>query len=254
MKCVPSLIAVLALSACLASSAAMADAWSDYTKLTERFYQIDNQSAARITCRVASPVLDAMLEMYAKKSVPVSGDLREFSVAVDKGKGLSFKTPTITGNSGSAQDDEMVKKSSTEIIGGLQNLISSAFEGMLTPTREKMRNLSVVTKGGATTVSYSNDVEKVETTYTGSDDETTETTPTSVLKSKSHYIPLNGKLALEKSSVERSGQDGMEGSMSVSYQKLGASWFPAEIITDFKSAPVQAQHIEIEFRDCKTQD
>ncbi len=236
---------------------ARADAWADYSALMNRYYLIDREENTTITCRISSSAFEQLMHQAPAASTMIQEAVERFRVSVHPDGQITFETPYSHIEQGPYEAAEELSSVLTKVIGGVEQVVHGVLEGLVSEQRDNLKDLSVTAKGGQTMVSFSHrefdgTPAKVEVLYSGDTDATREETAQGITNSTTKYTVLNGKLAISASKARREGTDGFfDGGIQVEYQKVGNTYFPESIITDFQFGPKHMpEHLKVEFNDC----
>ncbi len=259
------------------SSSADTPSWREYKKLLENYYFLDKQKAGHISCRISVPPIQGMIDHLQQKNgnkVTIDSNLSDWSVTYDRTRGVSFNSPHIHIKASfppdaKLADVEQFENWRKEAEKTLNKVVLSQEQGiadhltdmnMISLTPKEKKNLSLTKNGDATVVSYGVDEnDYIRSTYSDTTQQRTNSSPTFHMTSILDYQPLNGKLALvHKASKSTVGPTKVNRTISISYQDLGSAFFPAQILEDLivseGAQQSKPQHVEIDFKDCKTSD
>jgi len=270
-----SLAAITSAHAAAESSSADDPSWREYKKLLENYYSLDKQKAGHISCQASSSDPQAYIDIMHQKfgnRLTVDINPHDFFVTYDRTKGVSVNSPHIKvsvspdAERADVEQLENSREAMETFLKGIfsqeEQIIADRFKerNMISPSLEKLKNLSLTKNGDAVVVSYDEDENKhIRTTYSGLTGRQTETSPTSNVTLTWDSQPLNGKLALAHLAIERIESSKKTNiTESVSYQDLGPVFVPAHILVDVTAIEGTQQmklpHLEIDFKDCKTSD
>jgi len=242
--------------------------WEEYKKLTENYYFLDKQKAGHISCRVFVPMQPGNPIMvftnnqngdkqYIDTNL-IEKNFDNFSVTYDHIKGLSFDShikPRLT-------PDPKLTTPTNDSIDRVKGEITYSLNEILSPHFfEFYKKLSLI-KNGDTTIFSLNDTKKslhYKVIYSGSTQKGIFSVPWRNKTWTFDYQPLNGKLALAHFTREiTAGRIKDNATASISYQNLGAAFFPSQILEDITipdgTQQPKSLHLEIDFKDCKTSD
>lgn len=246
----------------LAAPSTDSPAWKAYQKLLEKYYFLDNQKAAHISCRLSVPQLNEFVDAVQQKNTNefiINNNLQDFSITYDRAKGISFNSPefhvmpSAPGAAANAKAEELRQHVAAYFAMEIPAVILSirgVMDELIYPDTQKRKDLSLTKRGDATIVSYDvNQKQHVDMEYSGTKKKITQSSATAQLNGVADYAPLNGKLAVTRMDVKS-----INTVYSLSYQDLGSTFFPERILFDVtppKDKPqIKPIHLEINFKDC----
>jgi hypothetical protein len=237
----------LALVALATPALADPNATQQYEAMRQAYYQFDTHSLKSFTCHVDVSALDTMVTNLKQvlaahaDSTQIKDDLASYSLTIDAGTGLSINNPTLDitllNEKGMADPDrvklgiQQSKQGFDAQVQGADQIISGIFNNYLdvVPDLE-----SVTHQGDKWIVRYNLGGYETTDTIEGSHKHGESSNGPVSFVADSDYMALSGgKLALQKKVMQGTeGEQSLNTTTSVTYQKLGALYVPASITSD----------------------
>lgn len=227
--------------------AAIADDWGKYSQIYARYYALDQQAFAQITCKLdAHPLVDsvsALRQQLAsmKDKIRITDTLDNYALTFDRKTGLRFDDPALkveiiseTGMADPARVRDGISKvveGFNSQVQGLDMQLKGLFEGYQTAKKEEVSIIKVESSPAADILEYKKDGATIRDEIRGGNmHSVSKSSGTQTIVDSSYKTLQGGKLVLDKDNLQMT-MPAQSVSMNsvVSYQSLDGITFPEDI-------------------------
>ena len=250
-------IDVTGLVACLTSLSisAGADDWTAYQRLMDRFYRLDRQAVAAISCRVEVREAEVLLKQLRTQFEPMKDkiemveNLDEFELTYLRESGPEFRRPSLrmkllseegVGDPKQVRKGmEMVETGFEEQIDGIVMQLRGILDQLRTPEQSNYRILEVKGDEREYAARYERSGSTCSETFSGKQRKVREITTTGyeVSSTEEYGKVVDDRLLVTGLRVNMvTPLSNVETDVSIEYRDLGGVWFPTRIKSHTKQS------------------